>query len=187
MISDMINQDQRRQHRECACQNLVIGVSCYVCYDIKIDNFEARKARGDLSLRRKWKSCHRCRGRWGTKSHQAEVRVPGSRDPNRRCPSGLLPEDYCDINGCVQLWWSVNLADVNGKTLPHFVVSDWKEVWDGAYMRWCLSGGKPQSEVFEQRTSFLAFLDVHLGHFPVDKATLPPKMMMWILLLSLMF
>ena len=71
MISDMINQDQRRQHRECACQNLVIGVSCYVCYDIKIDNFEARKARGDLSLRRKWKSCHRCRGRWGTKCHQA--------------------------------------------------------------------------------------------------------------------
>ena len=103
MISDMINQDQRRQHRECACQNLVIGISCYVCYDIKIDNFEATQARGDLSLRRKWKNCHRCQGRLGTKCHQAEVRVPGSRDPNRRYPFGLLPEDYCDINGCVQL------------------------------------------------------------------------------------
>ena len=36
MISDMINQYQRRQHVECAFQNLVIKIFCYFCYDIKL-------------------------------------------------------------------------------------------------------------------------------------------------------
>ena len=36
MISDMINQYQRRQHVECAFQNLVIKIFCYFCYAIKL-------------------------------------------------------------------------------------------------------------------------------------------------------
>ena len=191
MISDMINQDQRRQHRECACQNLVVMLSCYLCYDIKLITFKRLKQEETCLWEESGKTVIvvGCVGGQSAIRHKSVFQAV-------EIPTGVTHLDSC-------LRIIVILTDVSS--------SDDRSTWpmwterhslillcrierrfemvpiSGGKLRWCLSGVKPQSEVFEQRTSFFVFLDVQLGHFPVDEATLPPKKMMWILLLSLMF
>ena len=65
MISDMINQYQRRQHVECAFQNLVIKIFCYFCYAIKLITLKRPKQEGTCLWEKSGKAVIVVGGVWG--------------------------------------------------------------------------------------------------------------------------
>ena len=171
MISAMINQYQRRQHVECAFQNLVIKIFCYFCYDIKLITLKQPKQEETCLWEKSGKAVIVVGGVGGQsairhKSVFQAVEIPtgvAHLDSCLRIIVILTDVSSSDDRSTWPMW-----TERHSLILLYRIEISRKEVWDGAYirgyLRWCLSGGKPQSEVFEQRTSFLVFLDVHLGH-----------------------
>ena len=136
MISDMINQYQRRQHVECAFQNLVIKIVCYICYDIKL-----------ITLRRP-KQEETCL--W-EESGKAVIVVGGVGGQSAIRHKSVfqaveIPTGVAHLNSCLRI--IVILTDVSSSddrltwpmwTERHSLILLYrieisrKEVWDGAY------------------------------------------------------